>query len=213
MRTSARWREPTPRPAAQRRPRPSPVRGDRPLQLAQGSSLKTRAAGAGIGAGLSLLSWCPPLLGSPFPRLPSGARSSARSLPGTWQLWHIGAWSLLSVSYRLGLKDQQEREIVHVLVDCCLQEKTYNPFYAFLAGRLCDHERRLQVSWVRGRLSPPPCAEHLLSSAHLRAPHGRAVCRGPVAGPHRRPGRAAGTTTVEAMSATRRRRHSPVTGG
>lgn len=46
---------------------------------------------------------------------------------------------------RLGLKDQQEREIVHVLVDCCLQEKTYNPFYAFLAGKFCDYERRFQV--------------------------------------------------------------------
>lgn len=54
---------------------------------------------------------------------------------------------------RLGLKDQQEREIVHVLVDCCLQEKTYNPFYAFLAGRLCDSDRRLQVT-ARGRPSP-----------------------------------------------------------
>ncbi|XP_039693009.1 nucleolar MIF4G domain-containing protein 1 [Pteropus medius] len=48
---------------------------------------------------------------------------------------------------KLGLKDQQEREIVHVLVDCCLQEKTYNPFYAFLAGRLCDCERRLQMTF------------------------------------------------------------------
>ncbi|XP_036086488.1 nucleolar MIF4G domain-containing protein 1 isoform X3 [Rousettus aegyptiacus] len=48
---------------------------------------------------------------------------------------------------KLGLKDQQEREIVHVLVDCCLQEKTYNPFYAFLAGRLCDSDRRLQMTF------------------------------------------------------------------
>ncbi|KAM5205489.1 nucleolar MIF4G domain-containing protein 1 isoform 3-T3 [Hipposideros larvatus] len=46
---------------------------------------------------------------------------------------------------KLGLKDQQEREIVHVLVDCCLQEKTYNPFYAFLAAKFCDYERRFQV--------------------------------------------------------------------
>ncbi|XP_057589589.1 nucleolar MIF4G domain-containing protein 1 isoform X2 [Hippopotamus amphibius kiboko] len=48
---------------------------------------------------------------------------------------------------KLGLKDQQEREIVHVLVDCCLQEKTYNPFYAFLAGKLCDYERRFQMTF------------------------------------------------------------------
>nr|XP_036855256.1 nucleolar MIF4G domain-containing protein 1 isoform X1 [Manis javanica] len=48
---------------------------------------------------------------------------------------------------KLGLKDQQEREIVHVLVDCCLQEKTYNPFYAFLAGKFCDYERRFQMTF------------------------------------------------------------------
>ncbi|XP_037374765.1 nucleolar MIF4G domain-containing protein 1 [Talpa occidentalis] len=48
---------------------------------------------------------------------------------------------------KLGLKDQQEREIVHVLVDCCLQEKTYNPFYAFLAGKLCEYERRFQMTF------------------------------------------------------------------
>lgn len=53
---------------------------------------------------------------------------------------------LLFVFCRLGLKDQQEREIVHVLMDCCLQEKTYNPFYAFLAGKFCDYERRFQVT-------------------------------------------------------------------
>ncbi|EMP34219.1 Nucleolar MIF4G domain-containing protein 1 [Chelonia mydas] len=46
---------------------------------------------------------------------------------------------------KLGLKDQQEREIVHVLVDCCLQEKTYNPFYAYLANKFCEYDRRFQV--------------------------------------------------------------------
>ncbi|XP_069715406.1 nucleolar MIF4G domain-containing protein 1 [Phaenicophaeus curvirostris] len=48
---------------------------------------------------------------------------------------------------RLGLKDQQEREIVHVTVYCCLQEKTYNPFYAFLADKFCQYERRFQVTF------------------------------------------------------------------
>ncbi|XP_072820159.1 nucleolar MIF4G domain-containing protein 1 isoform X2 [Vicugna pacos] len=48
---------------------------------------------------------------------------------------------------KLGLKDQQEREIVHVLMDCCLQERMYNPFYAFLAGKLCDYERRFQMTF------------------------------------------------------------------
>nr|XP_023395581.1 nucleolar MIF4G domain-containing protein 1 [Loxodonta africana] len=48
---------------------------------------------------------------------------------------------------KLGLKDQQEREVVHVLVDCCLQEKTYNPFYAFLASKFCEYERRFQMTF------------------------------------------------------------------
>ncbi|XP_049654747.1 nucleolar MIF4G domain-containing protein 1 isoform X2 [Accipiter gentilis] len=48
---------------------------------------------------------------------------------------------------KLGLKDQQEREIVHVILYCCLQEKTYNPFYAFLADKFCKCERRFQVTF------------------------------------------------------------------
>lgn len=56
---------------------------------------------------------------------------------------------------RLGLKEPQEREMVHVLVDCCLQEHPYNPFYAFLAARLCAHDRRLQVSVAPQLLASP----------------------------------------------------------
>uniref|UniRef100_A0A8D0GCL9 Nucleolar protein with MIF4G domain 1 n=1 Tax=Sphenodon punctatus TaxID=8508 RepID=A0A8D0GCL9_SPHPU len=48
---------------------------------------------------------------------------------------------------KLGLKDQQEREIVHVLIDCCLQEKTYNPFYSYLASKFCEYERRFQMTF------------------------------------------------------------------
>ncbi|KAH0627591.1 hypothetical protein JD844_003506 [Phrynosoma platyrhinos] len=47
----------------------------------------------------------------------------------------------------LKLKDQQEREIVHVLIDCCLQEKTYNPFYAYLSAKFCEYERRFQMTF------------------------------------------------------------------
>ncbi|XP_053409524.1 nucleolar MIF4G domain-containing protein 1 [Nycticebus coucang] len=48
---------------------------------------------------------------------------------------------------KLGLKDQQEREIAHIVMDCCLQEKTYNPFYAYLAGKFCGYERRFQMTF------------------------------------------------------------------
>ena len=45
----------------------------------------------------------------------------------------------------LGLKQQQRREILHVVVDVCLQEQSYNPFYAHLAQRFCQHDRKYQV--------------------------------------------------------------------
>ncbi|KAG9348041.1 hypothetical protein JZ751_004061 [Albula glossodonta] len=48
---------------------------------------------------------------------------------------------------RLGLKDQQEREIVHVLLDCCLQEKTFNPYYSVLGEKFCSHDRRFQMTF------------------------------------------------------------------
>ncbi|XP_064188848.1 nucleolar MIF4G domain-containing protein 1 [Anguilla rostrata] len=48
---------------------------------------------------------------------------------------------------RLGLKDQQEREIVHVILDCCLQEKSFNAFYAVLGEKFCSHDRRFQMTF------------------------------------------------------------------
>ncbi|CAI8022829.1 Nucleolar MIF4G domain-containing protein 1 [Geodia barretti] len=48
---------------------------------------------------------------------------------------------------RLGLKDRQEREIVHVLVDCCLQERQFNPYYAFLGQKFCECSRTHQVTF------------------------------------------------------------------
>ncbi|KNC87628.1 hypothetical protein SARC_00259 [Sphaeroforma arctica JP610] len=38
---------------------------------------------------------------------------------------------------RLGLKDKQEREIVKVIIECCMQEKVYNPYYAYLSSKFC----------------------------------------------------------------------------
>ncbi|XP_047535304.1 nucleolar MIF4G domain-containing protein 1 [Vanessa atalanta] len=46
----------------------------------------------------------------------------------------------------LGLKGQQEREVVHVLLACCLQEKTYNPYYGVLGEKLCSFDRKYQLS-------------------------------------------------------------------
>ncbi|XP_054266390.1 nucleolar MIF4G domain-containing protein 1 [Macrosteles quadrilineatus] len=47
---------------------------------------------------------------------------------------------------RLGLKAQQEQEIVHVMVHCLMQEKTYNPYYSHLASQLCKADRKHQMT-------------------------------------------------------------------
>ena len=45
----------------------------------------------------------------------------------------------------LGLKGQQEREISYVILDCCLQEKIFNPYYFHLAQKFCDFDRKHKV--------------------------------------------------------------------
>ncbi|KAJ8953596.1 hypothetical protein NQ318_003020 [Aromia moschata] len=47
---------------------------------------------------------------------------------------------------RLGLKNQQEREIINVLLHCCLHEKNYNPYYAVLAQKFCEYDRKYQMT-------------------------------------------------------------------
>jgi len=49
---------------------------------------------------------------------------------------------------KLRLSEVQEREIVHVLLDCCLQEKLFNPYYAYLGHKLCEFKKSYQVSWL-----------------------------------------------------------------
>ncbi|CAL7948104.1 unnamed protein product [Xylocopa violacea] len=48
--------------------------------------------------------------------------------------------------HRLDLKDKQEGEIIHVLMHCCLQENKYNPFYAVLAQKFCEYNRKYQLT-------------------------------------------------------------------
>ncbi|XP_034936056.1 nucleolar MIF4G domain-containing protein 1 [Chelonus insularis] len=47
---------------------------------------------------------------------------------------------------RLNLRDQQQREIISVIMKCCLQEKVFNPYYAVLAQKFCDSDRKYQMS-------------------------------------------------------------------
>lgn len=47
--------------------------------------------------------------------------------------------------HHLSLKNQQQREVIYVILNCCIQEKKFNPYYAVLAQRLCDSDRKYQV--------------------------------------------------------------------
>lgn len=46
---------------------------------------------------------------------------------------------------RLALTGQQETDIVNVIIECCLREKVFNPYYAFLLGRFCNKDRKYKV--------------------------------------------------------------------
>ncbi|XP_012235788.2 nucleolar MIF4G domain-containing protein 1 [Linepithema humile] len=48
--------------------------------------------------------------------------------------------------HHLGLKNQQQREIIYVIFNCCVQEKKFNPYYAVLAQKLCDSDRKYQLT-------------------------------------------------------------------
>ena len=50
---------------------------------------------------------------------------------------------------RLGTKNRTDREVAWVLIDCCLQEKAYNPYYALVATRLASLDRRLVTAYER----------------------------------------------------------------
>ena len=38
------------------------------------------------------------------------------------------------------LKGKAERDVIRVLIECCCQEKSYNPYYAHLANRICEYQ-------------------------------------------------------------------------
>lgn len=40
----------------------------------------------------------------------------------------------------------QDREIIRVLVECCLQEKVFNKYYTALASKLCSHDKNHKVT-------------------------------------------------------------------
>ncbi|KAE8663121.1 MIF4G domain and MA3 domain-containing protein isoform 1 [Hibiscus syriacus] len=42
---------------------------------------------------------------------------------------------------RLDLPGKQDRDVIRVLVECCLQEKVFNKYYTVLAAKLCEHDK------------------------------------------------------------------------
>ncbi|XP_048127454.1 nucleolar MIF4G domain-containing protein 1 isoform X2 [Rhodamnia argentea] len=58
---------------------------------------------------------------------------------------------------RLDLPGKQDREIMRVLVECCLQEKAFNKYYTVLAAKLCEHDKNhkftLQVQLAKRIMS------------------------------------------------------------
>ncbi|XP_043720037.1 nucleolar MIF4G domain-containing protein 1 isoform X2 [Telopea speciosissima] len=42
---------------------------------------------------------------------------------------------------RLDLPGKQDREIMRVIIECCLQEKVFNKYYTILASKLCSHDK------------------------------------------------------------------------
>ncbi|KAJ3401777.1 suppressor of glycerol defect [Chytriomyces hyalinus] len=48
---------------------------------------------------------------------------------------------------RLNLKSKQEREIVRVLLHCCTNEKTYNPYYYLVATKFCSASHSFKITF------------------------------------------------------------------
>jgi len=47
---------------------------------------------------------------------------------------------------KLGLKNQTERDVMFVLLDCSIQEKTFNPFYCHLSIKLSSVDRKYKIA-------------------------------------------------------------------
>ncbi|KAJ6251334.1 nucleolar mif4g domain-containing protein [Anaeramoeba flamelloides] len=48
---------------------------------------------------------------------------------------------------KLQLKAKQEREIIRVLIECCGQSKSYNPYFAYLGNRLCEYSKNFKITF------------------------------------------------------------------
>lgn len=60
--------------------------------------------------------------------------------------FHCFARLSLSITYAISSICMKDREIIRVIVDCCLQEKMFNKYYAVLASKLCSHDKNHKFS-------------------------------------------------------------------
>ncbi|ODM95840.1 Nucleolar MIF4G domain-containing protein 1 [Orchesella cincta] len=56
---------------------------------------------------------------------------------------YLDAFEKLS---HLDLRNNQDREIIHVCTYCCLQEKIFNPYYAFIVSKFSTTDRKLMLA-------------------------------------------------------------------
>ena len=99
--------------------------------LKEGGTTAAAAAGIGSDAGLA----APELL-----KLAAAMRMNTDSRRAVFcaVMGSEDAVDAFEKLLRLGLKGDQEREIVRVTVECCLNEAAYNPYYAQVLIRLCN---------------------------------------------------------------------------
>lgn len=64
------------------------------------------------------------------------------------------------------LRGKSEREVVRVLVHCCGTEKSYNPYYFYLAKRICDYQNNCKFTF---QLSYWDCFKQFLDMKSRKA--------------------------------------------
>ncbi|KAL4421444.1 hypothetical protein ABPG75_010735 [Micractinium tetrahymenae] len=116
-----------------------------PAQLGSGAALRAAAAAAAAGAGGE-----GGLAGPELLKLAASLRmnTDVRRAVFCVVMGSEDCVDAVERLLRLGLKGEQEREVVRVTVECCLQEKAWNAYYAHLLIRLCtagkSHKMTLQ---------------------------------------------------------------------
>jgi len=86
---------------------------------------------------------------------------------------------------RLSLKEKQQREIVRVLVQCCVMEDTFNMFYPLVASRFCDGGFSYKITfqfviWDAIKEMGESNAYGVRKAVHLAKMCGVMVCNGTV---------------------------------